>query len=55
MPLGVFPRLLIFLGPFCISESSPTLKEQPCGFLAVPSSSFGISLLTLPVPGRGTR
>lgn len=53
MLLVVFPRLLILLGPFCVTETSPTQKEQPCGFLVVPSSSLGISLLTLPMAGRG--
>lgn len=45
MPLVVFPGLLIFLEPFFVSKSSPTVKEQPCVFLVVLSSSSGISLL----------
>lgn len=53
MPLVVFPRLLLFPRPFCISTSSPARKEQPCGFQVVPPPSLGIALLTLLMAGRG--
>lgn len=31
-PLVAFPGLLVFLGCFWVSTSSPALKGQPCGF-----------------------